>query len=205
LYLKALAMLGSDTPAVKGMQPIEFKESEAVEYKFEEMPTFADDFAVDHFRQLAANAEAEKTRLQTELDQEKTRSQTFATEKEQLEFTQRKEKFESFLDEKTDAGILEPKIRDKALSLFEHLDTLSQKPAEDETTPVDLFKEIINCLPKQITFGEEFTDGEEPQGTNTHQLADEIKAYRQAQKQKGIELSFTQALNHVKNQKSTNK
>lgn len=205
LYLKALAMLGTDTPAVKGMQPIEFKEGGAVEYTFEEMPSFADDLAVDYYKNIADQAKADRDRLETELTQEKEKSQNFASEKEQLEFNQRKEKFESFLDSKTDAGILEPKLRDKAVNLFKHLDKVSQEQKEDETKAVDLFKDIIDAFKKQATFGEEFTEGETETTLTPKQLSDKITAYMQEQKTKGVTVSYTEALNHVKNQNQPNK
>lgn len=195
LYLKSLAMLGSEAPAVKGMNPIQFQEGEANEYRFTDVPAFAADFTAAHFEKKAAD-------LAAELNAEKQKVQTFASEKEQLAFAQRKEKFEAFLHEKTEAGQLEPKLREQALALFTQLDSVTNESGE---SAVDLFKEILSAFKKQIRFGEEFVDGQGDEGDLTaHELAAKITEYQEEQRQAGRTVSYSDALNHVKkNQKGS--
>lgn len=210
LYLKGLAMLGKDTPAVKGMQPLQFREAEAVKYDFEELPSFANEFAVEHFRAKADALETEKTKLETDLSQEKTKSQSFASEKEELQFEQRLSNFESFLDEKTEGGQLPPVIRDKALELYKEIHTFptikSFEFSEDKQPKIiTLFKDMITGLKKQIEFGEEFEDGQTEESLSPHQLADKITAYQEKMKKEGKVVSYSQALTHIKNETNPTK
>ncbi|WP_020403748.1 hypothetical protein [Gracilimonas tropica] len=203
LYLKGLAMLGKDTPAVKGMEPISFKEESAVEYSFEEDPSFANDFAVAHFKAKADAAEQEKSRLETELTQEKTKTQTYADKTKQMEFETRKSSFESFLDTKVEAGKLEPKFREKAVALFKHLDKVDQE--DEKANALETFKEMLTGLKDQLKFGEEFTDGDSEEGLTPHQLAEKITAYQEKMKKEGKIVSYSEALNHVKNENKDTK
>lgn len=210
LYLKGLAMLGKDTPAVKGMQPLQFKEAEAVKYDFEELPSFANEFAVEHFKAKADALETEKTKLETDLNQEKSKTQSFASEKEELRFEQRLTNFESFLDEKSEAGELPPVIRDKAVDIYKELHGFAEiksfEFSEDKQPKViSLFKDMITGLKKQIKFGEDFTDGQSEESLTPHQLAEKITAYQEKKKAEGKIVSYSEALTHVKNENKDTK
>lgn len=201
LYLKALAMLGSAAPAVKGMNPIQFAEGEAESYKFEEVPAFAKDFAVDYYKAQASKAESEKSQLETDLAQEKAKSEQFSSENEEIQFTQRQADFESFYDEGIKEGDFKPVLKEKAVAVFTHLDAVETKEGED--SPVEAFKEIISELKAQMKFGEQFTDGEgETTEYTVHELAAKAAEYQEEQRKAGKVVSTSAAVEYVKNQKN---
>ncbi|MEX1120867.1 MAG: hypothetical protein WED82_01950 [Balneolales bacterium] len=197
LYLKGVAMLGAEAPAVKGMKPIEFADAESEEFSFEESPSFASDYTADYFEEKAKSLETKNTELKSELDTEKDKVKEFTSKNESIEFTQRKEKFESFLDSKTEGGQLEPKLRDKAVSLFTALDKVVRD--DESSNAVELFKDIVGGLKKQIEFGEAFTEGAEEEEISPQKLADQITEYQDEQAKKGKNISYSQAAYHVKN------
>ncbi len=201
LYLKALAMLGTEAPAVKGMNPIAFTEGEAASYKFEEVPAFATDFAVDYYKAQASKASAAKTKAEKDLEDEKKKSQQFSSQNVQIQFAQRKADFESFLDQGIEEGKFKPVLRDSAISLFTHLDGLEAAEGE-EKTPLALFKEFVTELKTQIQFGEQFDDGQsEVGGFSVHELADEATKYQEEQRKAGKIVSISTAVEYVKNKK----
>lgn len=199
LYLKALAMLGSEAPAVKGMNPISFAEGEAQSIKFEEVPAFATDFAVDYYKAQASKAADAKTKAENDLEAEKKKSQQFSTQNEEIQFTQRQAEFEIFLDQGIEEGDFKPVLRESAVSLFAHLDGLEAAEGEDKT-PLALFKEFIAELKAQIKFGEEFIEGQEEVSEFTVQeLADAAVKYKEEQAQAGNIISTAAAVGYVKN------
>ncbi len=198
LYLKALAMLGSEAPAVKGMNPIQFAEGEAESYKFEEVPAFAKDFAVDYYKAQASKAESAKSQLETDLAQEKAKSEQFSSENEQIQFTQRQAEFEVFLDQGIEEGKFKPVLREKAVALFAHLDSI--EVAEGEESPLEAFKQIITEFKEQIQFGEQFTEGEgETSEYTVHELATAAAEYQEEQRLAGKVISTSAAVEYVKN------
>lgn len=195
-YLKSLAMLGSQTPAVKGMEPIQFQEGEADSVEFEEAPSFATEFALEFYRDKAQ-------KLTDDLAQEKEKVETFTSEKEALQFEQRKTAFESFLDEKSEKGELPPVIREKCVALFSHLDSIEVK--EGSESALDVFKQVISEIKSQVEFGADYDDGgAEHIEFSAEELAVKAAEFREEQRLKGVSISATQAVNHIKNQnKST--
>ncbi len=196
-YLKALAMLGAETPAVKGMQPIEFSyDGEAEEIQFQDEPSFSSEFTLQFYKKQAQ-------KLQSDLAEEKSKNHKHESEKEALEFSQRKTAFESFLDEKSEKGELPPVIREKCVALFSHLDSIEVK--EGSESALDVFKQVISEIKSQVEFGADYDDGgAEHIEFSAEVLAVKAAEFREEQRLKGVSISATQAVNHIKNQnKST--
>lgn len=137
--------------------------------------------------------------LETKLEEERKDKSRFASENEQIKFNQRKSKFTSFLDKQVDGGKLLPKLKDKAVSLFAHLDGLGAEEDNDKT-PLELFKEFINGLP-EIDLDEHAKKKKKVQEFSTSQeLADAATKYMEEQKKLGKHVSAAQAVTHVKKQ-----
>jgi len=197
-------MLGSEAPAVKGMNPIQFAEGESDTFKFEEVPAFAQDFAVDYFKAKAEKAENKNSKLENDLNAEKKKTKNFEDQNQEIQFEQRKADFVSFYDQGIEEGKLKPVLKEKAIAVFTHLDSLDTKEGEDN--PVDAFKEIINELKAQINFGESYTSGESETGElSATEIAGKAVEYQEEQRKLGKVISTSQAVNYVTNQKKDSK
>ncbi|MEQ8577572.1 MAG: hypothetical protein RIC57_03540 [Balneola sp.] len=201
IYLKGLAMLGAEAPAVKGMQPIEFSEGESESIEFEESPSFVDDFSFEFYKEKAERLSGENEQLEASLKEEKKKTKSFSEENEAIQFTQRQADFEAFLDQGIEEGKFKPVLREKAVALFAHLDSIEVE--EGEESPLDAFKEIIKEFKEQIQFGEQFTEGEgETTEYTVHELAAKAAEYQEEQRKAGKVVSTSAAVEYVKNQKN---
>lgn len=183
-----------------------------------EADSFADDFQValaNHVKDLQRTdepktySEAEVSQkisefqeridnLTNELESQKQTSQEFKSQNEQIRFAQRKKEFTSFLAAQVEAGKLLPKLKGKAATMFGHLDGL---PAgEDEESPLELFKDIINDLPAINLEEQAKKTGAAKQFDSAQEIADAAVKYKQEQEALGNHVSVAQAVTHVKNQ-----
>jgi gas vesicle protein len=141
--------------------------------------------------------QAEK--FSSELTDEKEKNQRFATEKETLQFEQRKSEFEAFLDKKSESGDLPPVIREKCVALFSHLDSIEVEDGSESA--LDVFKQVIDEIKSQVEFGSDYDDGgAEHVEFSAEELAVKAAEFREEQRKKGVSISATQAVNHIKNQ-----
>lgn len=147
-----------------------------------------------------AEMQARIQKLEDELDTERSAKENFKSKNEQIQFNQRKKDFVSFLDDQVEDGKLLPKLKEKAVSMFAHLDGL-QADEEDDKSPLKLFKEIIEGLP-EINLEEQAPKGDQSKEfSGSKELAEAATKYMQEQKELGKHVSAAQAVTHVKNQR----
>lgn len=196
-YLRELAMLGAEPPAVKGMKAIEFSEGEFETIDFSSESPFMIDMVISYYQEMADDYKSEKEKAEQEL---KDKTAEFTSSQEAVEFAQRKSAFESFLDEKSEKGALPPVVREKCVSLFEHLDAVETK--DGEPTAVEIFQELMGEIKTQVEFEEEFEDGDlETTEFSAEELGELALEFREEQRAKGIIISATEAVNHIKKTK----
>jgi len=139
-----------------------------------------------------AEREAELDARQAELDER--------------EAEQRHETHVSFADELINDGRLPSGNKNKVVALLDGTSDLDADEIEfadgKETKKadlVDLFKDILKTQPKIVEFGEmnlgDTPDGEEP---DPETIANEAIAFRESQRQSGIEITTSAAVDHVR-------
>src|SRR5574344_3091406 len=112
----------------------------------------------------------------------------------------RNKDFNEFIDKQIEAGILTPSNKDTVLNILEDLDDV--KKFDESSNGVDLFKEFVSKLPKQIEF-DEIAKKKATQKIDVEKYADadeeSVEIYKQAseiaEKEK---ISFREALLKVK-------
>src|SRR5574344_1438033 len=199
------------------MQAVEFKEGESDVYTFEaQAEDDDDDENVDDLKaQIATLSEQvadfqEKTKKNTEIKDlnlqlakfkdEAAGKEEIAKELKDIKENLRKKDFNEFIDKQIEAGILTPSNKDTVLNILEDLDDV--KKFDESSNGVDLFKEFISKLPKQIEFDEIAKKKTTPNvDVEKYAQADEesVEIYKQAteiaEKEK---ISFREALLKVK-------
>lgn len=117
-----------------------------------------------------------------------------------INLNQRRLEFEAWLNERIAYGNLSSKQKKVVMKLRDALDTVAHFSEEHEGI-VDVFKEMITSYPKQVEFSEiavkEHSDIPQP-GDDAVALAGRAREFRDEQLAKGIHISFTQAMNHIK-------
>src|SRR5574344_1066226 len=174
-YLKAVSFLGASIPQVKGMQAVEFKEGESDVYTFEVQAEEDDDENIDDLKAQITDLTKqvvdfqEKAKKNTEIKDLKSQvkdlnlqlakfkdeaagKDELAKELKDIKDNLRNKDFNEFIDKQIEAGILTPSNKDTVLNILEDLDAV--KKFDESSNGVDLFKEFISKLPKQIEFDE---------------------------------------------------
>lgn len=179
-YLKAVSFLGAAIPQVKGLEAINFKESEADTFEFEtkaETEEFSEEEietlktqVLDLEKELATFKESNKKTetiksLKSKIDSLTNEMLTFKEKSEgkdeiekelnDIKTAIKKREFDEFIDKQVDKGTLIPANKGVVLSVLQELDNV-KKFGEDSTVVHD-FKSFIESLPNQITFGETAT------------------------------------------------
>src|SRR5574344_844641 len=221
-YLKAVSFLGASIPQVKGMQAVEFKEGESDVYTFE-VQAEDDDENVDDLKAQITDLTKqvadfqEKAKKNTEIKDLKSQvkdlnlqlakfkdeaagKDELAKELKDIKDNLRNKDFNEFIDKQIEAGILTPSNKDTVLNILEDLDDV--KKFDESSNGVDLFKEFVSKLPKQIEF-DEIAKKKATQKIDVEKYADadeeSVEIYKQAseiaEKEK---ISFREALLKVK-------
>src|SRR5574344_247313 len=226
-YLKAVSFLGASIPQVKGMQAVEFKEGESDVYTFEvqaeDGSDSEDDENVDDLKAQISDLTKqvadfqEKAKKNTEIKDLKSQvkdlnlqlakfkdeaagKDELAKELKDIKDNLRNKDFNEFIDKQIEAGILTPSNKDTVLNILEDLDDV--KKFDESSNGVDLFKEFVSKLPKQIEF-DEIAKKKATQKIDVEKYADadeeSVEIYKQAseiaEKEK---ISFREALLKVK-------
>ena len=109
---------------------------------------------------------------------------------------------EAFLEVLETEGRLAPGMRGPIAAFMETLDandTVSFAESEDDQTPLDFFKDLMNQSGKVVEFGELANEGTKLlDSADTQALADAAVAFHEDQAAKGITVSFAQAVRQVK-------
>lgn len=150
-YLKAVAFLGSSTPAVKGLEVVKFSDAEADHFDFD----------------ITDNNESEISKLQAEIDvlkkfREKYTEtegliEKFKTDIAKLEEEKKSVENRQYLEKFVDSKKLTPKQRDLSCELMKDM-------SEDNSKK---FKEFIESLPVQFETDEIATKTESDFGNDT--------------------------------------
>jgi hypothetical protein len=222
-YLKAVSFLGASIPQVKGMQAVEFKEGESDVYTFEVQAEEDDDENIDDLKAQITDLTKqvvdfqEKAKKNTEIKDLKSQvkdlnlqlakfkdeaagKDELAKELKDIKDNLRNKDFNEFIDKQIEAGILTPSNKDTVLNILEDLDDV--KKFDESSNGVDLFKEFVSKLPKQIEF-DEIAKKKATQKIDVEKYADadeeSVEIYKQAseiaEKEK---ISFREALLKVK-------
>lgn len=158
-YLKAVSFLGAAIPQVKGMEPIEFKESPSDVYTFERSDLRGTTEGTSPLRCFAATpesslpADTEMQGIQENIQKLNDSITTFSEQLDKLDKPENKEVIEA----KTQIIKLQDKVEDltSKLSKFQD-DALLRQKAEEELTRLRLqmrkteFEQFLN---EQIAFG----------------------------------------------------
>ena len=199
-YLKAVTFLGAAIPQIKGMEPVHFKdgESDIIQFEMEienpeNVQNFNDEetknlrFRVQELEAQAAKfSDAEAARIQAE---EKLRA---------LNIEIRKGEFEQFLNERIAYGSLTPAQLDICLKILEALDSVPM--FSDNTQPVEVFKEFLTNMQKQVNFDEVATNGNTQNKTESESpknIAQKALEFQQSEAKKGRVIRIDEAVRHV--------
>jgi hypothetical protein len=158
---------------------------EGEEEDFQEPPNEWEDFRDLQKKLEEAQQTAEKFRKA---------SKKFKQENEKIRFAERKAAFTAFLARQTQAGKLPPKLKPRAVELFEHLDGLDA----DGERALQLFKDIIQQLPAIDLAPSGGDEPEEIDFSDAAELAGKISRYMAEQKEQGQIISPSEALKHFK-------
>ncbi len=203
-YLKAVSFLGAEIPAVKGLEPITFKDGETDTLIFNmEAETLAQELARVKAELLQAQAAA--TSATTKFDEVSTQKQQAEENLARLSLSQRKNEFASFLNGQIAYGNLKPAWMDSCQKLLEALDAVAA--FSDGKKPVELFQGLLKDLPKFIGT-EELANREGRETTGAADTAEfkdmVVDTERLALHQKAMKLvetdkiSYPDALNKIK-------
>jgi transcriptional regulator with XRE-family HTH domain len=172
------------------------KEEEEEETTSQSDPTGDQQFSQEEVQQQISELQEQKDRLEDRINSFQQEIEGYKEENEQLKFKQRKEQFVSFLDQQVDVGKLPPKIKDKAVELFSHLDGVESDDKEE--APLELFKQFIKDMPEQMDFEEHAKKGSEPEKFATaRQIARKASKYKHEQNKHGNDVSYREAVRHV--------
>lgn len=136
------------------------------------------------------------------------RRKTAETELGKLRLRMRKTEFETYLNEKIVYGSVSPAMEKKISKLLEVLDSVQFANGEEAQEfafldgepekPIDIFKSLIDDLPKQIEFAEKAKKKSQPVKLDDHKaIADAATEFVAEQKKLGKTVSFAFAVGQV--------
>ena len=228
-YLKAASFLGASIPQVKGMKAVEFKEGESDVYEFtaqveenddetsntEEIQELKDTISdletqITKFKEDAKNKETIKSLksqvkdLSIELAKFKNEAEgkeELAKELKEIKDNLRNKDFNEFIDKQIEAGILTPANKDAVFSILQDLDNI--KKFDESSNSIDIFKNFISALPKQVEFDEIALKNAKKNSKDELKYADadeeSVEIFNQAQTiAKEENISFKEALLKIK-------
>jgi hypothetical protein len=150
-YLKAVSFLGAEIPAVKGLEPVTFKEGDTETLLF--------NMEAENLAQELARVKAELEAAQVKATEATAKFEEVSAEKQQaqdnldrLYLTQRRNEFATYLNERVAYGTLKPKYTATCQQLLEALDSVAQ--FSDGKKPVEAFQEFLKDMPKFLDGGE---------------------------------------------------
>ena len=215
-YLKAVSFLGASIPQVKGMKAVEFKEGESDVYEFtaqiededdgtsnaEEIQELKDTIS-DLETQIAKYKEDSKNKetIKSLKSQVKDLSIELAKELKEIKDNLRNKDFNEFIDKQIEAGILTPANKDAVFSILQDLDNI--KKFDESSNSIDIFKNFISALPKQVEFDEIALKNSKKNSKDELKYADadeeSVEIFNQAQTiAKEENISFKEALLKIK-------
>lgn len=208
-YLRHVAFLGAQPPAIAGLKDIQFSEADAAgAVSFSEpipatsSPQEPDEIMTkEEIEALQAKLKAEQeARASAEADAAKAKAETASfAEKAKAD---RKAGFVSFAEAQVQAGRLLPKDKDMAVATLQALaDVQPVSFAEGNTTtevaPAQWLQSLISGAAPVVSFGE-FAGGQPPAAAGSAKGKSDAEIDREAQayaKDKGV--SYAEALTHV--------
>ena len=218
-YLKAVSFLGASIPQVKGMQAVEFKEGESDIYEFEDTNDDSQT-EIEDLKAIVSELEAqvadfkEKAKKKTEIKELKSQikdlniqlakfkeeasdKEKIAKELKDIKDNIRDKEYNEFIDSQIELGILTPANKDAVLSILQDLDNV--KKFDESSNSVEVFKQFISALPKQIEFEEFATKKKVTTVQNVEKYADadedSLEIYKQATAiAENEKISFKEAL-----------
>lgn len=110
----------------------------------------------------------------------------------------RRSEHETYLAQLGREGKVLPITRAQALDLLEQTASGTLSFAEGQPTAVDLIKKVMGAIPKTVEFGEIAGTGGEPAGDDPAAIARAATAYQNEQLGKGIHVSTSEAVRHVR-------
>jgi len=197
LVVAAVALLGADPPAVKGLpawdslpeieklynSSLDANDLIVVELEFNEGEIQITDGQEGSEDSVSAGTSIEdrmktmETTLATQKTEHDTQMATMQLEVDAAQASARKSSMEAFLEKAKKDGKLTPAVEKKVLRLAEILATASPDKysekgddgtdVEKEQPALDLFKEIVEALPAVVNFGEESTGDGTREGVGT--------------------------------------
>ena len=228
-YLKAVSFLGASIPQVKGMESVEFKEGESDIYEFsietedENIETFSED-DVEELKNTISNLQSQIAQFKEDAKKQETikslKSQVkdltielakfkdeaagkeeLAKELKEIKDNLRSKDFNEFINKQIDAGILTPANKDAVFNILQDLDNI--KKFDESSNSIDIFKNFVSALPKQVEFDEIALKNAKKNSKDELKYADadeeSVEIFNQAQTiAKEENISFKEALLKIK-------
>ena len=208
-YLKAVSFLGASIPQVKGMKAVEFKEGESDVYEFtaqveDEADETSNAEEIQEHKETIQSLKSQVKDLSIELAKFKNEAEgkeELAKELKEIKDNLRNKDFNEFIDKQIEAGILTPANKDAVFSILQDLDNI--KKFDESSNSIDIFKNFISALPKQVEFDEIALKNAKKNSKDELKYADadeeSVEIFNQAQTiAKEENISFKEALLKIK-------
>lgn len=208
--LSGVAFLGSEWPAVKGLKPL--SEAESLFSDDAEKLVLTQEINVLKFTQedadslvLAAETRV-RVELQGKLDAAVAAAAAATTEADTakaalgvLRTEGQANAFASLIDEAITAGKVLPKSKDSYLAMASTFagKTDKVKVGDKELTPVEMFKTLLDGLPKVLKFGEEGRSTPDKPGSEGERASDRVHAAALVKQAGDTKLSYEDAVKAV--------